>query len=76
MAEKIEQLERQLAQVSHVDFAPKPLVTGDDLTAAGLTPGKLFKRVLDSVYDEQLENRLSDKAQAMELALRLAVELK
>jgi hypothetical protein len=29
------------------DIAPPPLVTGDDLTTAGLQPGRLFKRILD-----------------------------
>jgi tRNA nucleotidyltransferase/poly(A) polymerase len=54
------------------EIAPPPLLTGDDLTAAGLRPGPVFKRVLDAVYDAQLEDRISGKEQALELALRLA----
>jgi poly(A) polymerase len=65
-------LERQLAELEQTDFAPPPLISGDDLTAAGLTPGPLFKRVLDQVYDAQLEGRVATKEQAMNLALELA----
>ena len=49
--------------------APPPLVTGDDLIAAGLTPGPAFKRVLDAAYDEQLEGRLVEPAAARAWAL-------
>ena len=56
------------------EIAPAPLVTGDDLTAAGLQPGPVFKRVLDAVYDAQLEDRVRTKEEALELALRLAAE--
>lgn len=52
--------------------APPPLVTGDDLTAAGLAPGPLFKRLLDTTYDEQLEGRLTEKGAALGFALGLA----
>jgi len=54
------------------DVAPAPLITGDDLTAAGLKPGKLFKRVLDDVYDAQLENRITTRDDAMKLAMSIA----
>lgn len=56
--------------------APAPLVTGDDLTAAGLRPGKLFKLVLDQVYDAQLESRVVSKQDALELALNVARSIK
>ena len=49
-----------------------PPAPGDDLTAAGLTPGPLFKRVLDAVYDAQLEDRVSTPEQALALALQLS----
>ena len=50
---------------------PQPLITGDDLVAAGYTPGATFKRVLDSVYDAQLEDQIRTKDEAMELSKRL-----
>ena len=64
-------LER-LNDLKKTDVAPPSLITGDDLTAAGLQPGPLFKRILDQVYDEQLEGHISSSEQALELALRLA----
>ena len=57
-----------------ISCAPPPLITGDDLTAAGLSPGPVFKRVLDAVYDAQLESRVSDRDAAMSLALELAAQ--
>jgi poly(A) polymerase len=54
------------------NIAPLPLITGDDLTAAGLKPGKLFKRILDDVYDAQLEDRISSKEDAMNMAMQIS----
>lgn len=54
-------------------LAPAPLVTGDHLVAAGWTPGPMFKRVLDEVYDAQLEGRIATTEQGMELARSLGV---
>ncbi len=51
------------------EVAPAPLVDGEDLIALGLSPGPIFKRILDRVYREQLEGKLADRAQAMALAL-------
>ncbi len=44
---------------------PAPLVTGDDLIAAGFKPGPRFKEILGAVEDAQLEGRLSGKDEAM-----------
>ena len=52
--------------------APTPLITGDDLEAAGLKPGPLFKRVLESVYDAQLEGRVNSREEALAMALATA----
>jgi len=65
LREQFERLERE-------DVAPPPLIRGDDLTAAGMQPGPTFKRVLDAVYDEQLEGRVTTKERALELALTLS----
>ncbi len=70
--ERIHALQGEFAALEQTEFAPPPLVTGDDLTAAGLSPGPTFKRVLSGVYDAQLEAKVTTKEQAMELALRLA----
>jgi len=52
--------------------APAPLLTGDDLVALGLSPGPLFKRLLDETYDAQLEGRIESTRDAIEMARSLA----
>jgi poly(A) polymerase len=71
-ADRIRELEAEFDRLAQTDYAPPPLITGDDLAAAGLKPGPVFKRVLDAVYDAQLEDRVSTKDAALELALELA----
>jgi poly(A) polymerase len=66
------ELEQRLTELERTDYAPPPLITGDDLTAAGLAPGPLFKRVLDAVYDAQLEDRVKSKQEALRMALASA----
>jgi poly(A) polymerase len=49
---------------------PPPLVTGDDLIAAGYKPGPRFKEILSAVEDGQLEGRLQSKDAAMQMVAR------
>ncbi len=63
--------DRQQLERDGVGLAPDPLLRGDDLIAAGFTPGPAFKTVLDAVYDAQLEGRVTDTAQALELSKRV-----
>jgi tRNA nucleotidyltransferase/poly(A) polymerase len=65
---EIEELRRTFGGI-----APEPYITGDDLAAMGVSPGPLFKRVLDAVYDAQLEGRIRSGEQARELATTLCV---
>jgi len=44
---------------------PEPLITGDDLIAAGYAPGPVFKQILSAVEDAQLDGGLQSKKQAM-----------
>jgi poly(A) polymerase len=66
--QRAESLESEFAQLEKSEIAPLPLLNGDDLTAAGMTPGPAFKRILDAVYDAQLEGRVSTKDDAMKMA--------
>ena len=52
-------------------LAPEPLVTGARLIEAGYSGGPHFSRVIDAVYDAQLENRISSLDEAMALAHEL-----
>jgi poly(A) polymerase len=49
---------------------PRPLLTGHDLIRAGYKPGPEFKAMLAAVEDAQLEGRLQNREQAMELVRR------
>jgi poly(A) polymerase len=48
---------------------PRPLINGDDLISAGLTPGPLFKQLLLAAEDAQLEGAIRTKEEAMKLVL-------
>jgi poly(A) polymerase len=71
--ERIGQIEARLDEFRDVVCSPTPLLTGDHLVAAGYTPGPGFKRVLDEVFDAQLEDRITSHEAAMRLARELLV---
>ena len=52
------------------EVRPAPLVTGDDLIAAGYSPGPKFKEILAVIEDAQLDGRLRSKPEAMRLVQR------
>jgi len=54
---------------------PTPLITGDDLIAAGYQPGPQFKDLLTAVEDAQLDGSISTKEEAMGLVRERAREL-
>jgi poly(A) polymerase len=60
----------KLGSITPESIRPAPLVTGDDLIAAGYQPGPRFKEILTTVEDAQLEGRLPSKESAMELVRR------
>jgi poly(A) polymerase len=62
---------RQRLALPAEQLNPAPLITGDDLKAAGIPPGPAYKALLETVRDAQLEGRIADKAQALELARQL-----
>lgn len=74
--------------VEHVEFCeqclrdwppevinPPPLITGDDLTAMGLTPGPKFKVILDMVRDKQLDEEITARQEALDLSGKLVFML-
>lgn len=65
-------IRRRVAALAETELAPEPLINGDDLIAAGLQPGPGFRRILDAVYDAQLEGGIEAKEQAIELARAVA----
>lgn len=55
----------RVAELTRTELAPPPLLTGDDLMAIGCKPGPIFRDLLDKVYDEQLEGRITDRESAL-----------
>jgi len=51
-----------------VGLAPAPLLSGDDLVREGFAPGPAFGRVIDIVYDAQLEGRIASRDDALAMA--------
>jgi poly(A) polymerase len=43
----------------------KPMVSGDDLIERGLTPGPVFRGILDEVFDAQLEGKFKSREEAL-----------
>jgi poly(A) polymerase len=56
---------QKMAELTPAAIRPAPLVSGDDLAAAGYTPGPQFKEILTAIEDAQLEGDLESKEQAM-----------
>jgi len=52
---------------------PAPYLTGDTLISEGFEPGPNMGQILEMVYDAQLEGRIDDRDQALELARKLRV---
>jgi poly(A) polymerase len=63
-------VEQKLREIPPESIRPSKLVTGDDLIAAGHTPGPKFREILDAVEDAQLEGRLVSRDQALEFVHR------
>lgn len=64
LQEELAALDRDAAPLLAEGVAPKPLVTGEDLIKLGLSPGPDFRRLLDGVYDAQLENEVTTAEEA------------
>lgn len=67
-SQRVTELRAESDGYSPEEISPAPLIDGTDLQALGYTPGPAFKRVLDAVYDAQLESRVSQKVHALALA--------
>jgi poly(A) polymerase len=58
---------RQLEQLPQIR---PPLLTGDDLIAMGMKPGRALGALLAEIRDKQLQDELTTKAEATEWAMR------
>ena len=65
-----ELVREKLTEIPPEKMRPSPLVTGDDLIAAGHVPGPKFREILNAVEDAQLEGRLPSRDEALEFVRR------
>jgi poly(A) polymerase len=63
-------IRRKQAEIPAQEIRPAPLVTGDDLIAAGHRPGPRFREILTAVEDAQLEGRLPSRDAALDFVHR------
>jgi len=63
-------IQQKQAEIPPETMRQRPLVTGDDLIAAGHSPGPKFREILEAVEDAQLEGRLPSREAALEFVQR------
>jgi poly(A) polymerase len=61
----------KLSSMPAEQIRPEPLLTGNDLIAAGYKPGPQFKELLTAVEDAQLDGSVSTKEEALSLVASL-----
>jgi len=64
-------MRERLNTLDPLKIAPAPFVTGADLLAMGVAEGPELGRVLDEIYNAQLDERLEDRSEALCEARRL-----
>lgn len=70
-AEAQEWFIEKVRELSVEQEAPKPVLMGRHLVELGLRPSSLFKKILDAVYEMQLDGRITDLDEAIEEAKKL-----
>ena len=61
----IDRLLARAADLALADGAPRPVLLGRHLVAAGLKPGPKFKRLLDAAFEAQLDGAFADESNAL-----------
>jgi poly(A) polymerase len=69
------EIRRRLSELEESGIAPDPILSGDDLIRLGFSPGPVFKRILEAVYDAQLEGSIQNHEHALRFARIVADEL-
>lgn len=67
-------IKRRLAAIRPGRIAPPPLVTGKDIKALGLSEGPQLGRILRTLYDAQLDERIVNRRQALDEARRMIAQ--
>ncbi len=61
----IDRLRERAANLALAEGAPRPILLGRHLIAAGLAPGPEFKRLLDNAFEAQLDGAFTDESTAL-----------
>jgi len=61
-----EVIERDAVPLLNEGVAPEPWITGNDLIDLGRKPGPSFRRLLDQVYDAQLDGTVQSRDEALD----------
>ena len=69
MLDNYDFLRAKREEFANEPLIPKPLVTGHDLIAMGLKPGKRIGELLEAIQTRQLEGGFADRQEALEWAL-------
>ncbi len=64
----LEEIRRRADSIAPQDIAPPPLVDGNDLQSLGMKPGPDYKRILDCIYDAQLNGNIRTREEALAMA--------
>ena len=62
-------MKQKMEELPEEELKPPPLITGDQLIAAGYQPGPAFARILALVEDAQLESKIQTPEAAMAMVL-------
>ncbi|NIT14437.1 MAG: HD domain-containing protein, partial [Candidatus Dadabacteria bacterium] len=66
MLKAYEFIESRLSELTEEEIKPEPLLKGNDLIELGFKPGPIFKEILNSVEEMQLEGNITEKDQAID----------
>jgi len=66
MLDNLTFLREKLKEYEHEELKPKPLLTGHDLMALGMKPGRAMKPVLEEAFVLQLEGRFKNREDALQ----------
>jgi len=72
--EAYERIRVRTAAIPTAKIAPPPLLSGHDLCDMGVSPGPRFGQILDTVYREQLNERIRARDAALDRARELMHE--
>jgi len=61
-------LARRADAIAAPDVSPAPLVSGDDLLARGVPPGRRLGRILETVFRAQLNEQIANRDEALAMA--------